>query len=106
MKQDNTTVLTPQSKPSNKGHKVVKTATERAWRPSDKLTRKQNAVVYHLVTDPKISATEAITRAYNVKSRATARVMATEVMHKPHVMAELAKYSTKAELTVLDVMAY
>lgn len=82
------------------------TRTEARWKPSPKLTRKENAVVHHIVTNPKSSATEAVMQAYNVKRRETARVMAHELTHKPTIMAELAKYSTQAELTVLEVMEY
>lgn len=85
---------------------VYNSTAETKWKPNPKLTRKENAVIHHIVTNPKSSATEAVMQAYDVKRRETARVMAHELTHKPSVMAELAKYSTEAELTVLDVMAY
>lgn len=85
-------------------------ATEKHWVPNPKLTRKQNAFVQHLVTNPKASGTAAASAAYGKPHKPisydTARSMAAENLAKPSIMLELSKYSGTAEITMLDVMEY
>lgn len=62
-----------------------------------KLTRKQQAFVKELVENPKISATEAAARTYDVSTRRVAEVIAHENMMKPEIKSELAKHSVAIE---------
>lgn len=73
-------------------------------KPPRKLTRKQQAFIAELVNNPKQSATSAAAAVYNVKARHTAEVIASENLSKPEIMAELAKYSNTAEVTLVKVM--
>lgn len=70
----------------------------------DKLTRKQQAFVRHLLDNPKDSATEAARQAYNVSSDNSASLIASENLRKPQIMAYLENYSTKAEHTIVKHM--
>lgn len=70
---------------------------EKKWAPSERLTPKENRFVEHVVNNPKDSFTEAAVQAYNVKSRAVAANIARQLRDKPHVVAELERYSTNAE---------
>lgn len=79
---------------------------EARWKPNPKLTRKENALVHHMVTNPKESATKAVQATYNTKNANVAAVMAHELTHKPTIMAELAKYSNEAEMTLIEVMTH
>lgn len=83
-------------KPVDKSQQVIK-----KMRP---LTRKQAAFVRHMVENPKDSATTAAFNTYDVKTRRTAEVIASENLMKPEIRLELAKYSNDAEMTVLEVM--
>lgn len=59
-----------------------------------------------MVTHPKESATQAAQESYNTNNRVSAASVATELLHTPKVKLELAKYSSMAESTVLEVMNY
>lgn len=67
-----------------------------------KLTRKQQAFVRELVENPKISATEAVARTYDVSTRRVAEVIAHENMMKPEIQSELAKHSKAIEQIIAD----
>lgn len=82
-----------------------KTAAQRTPKPR-KLTRKQQAFIKHLVDNPKASAKAAAQAAYNVTSERSAETVGSELLRKPEIMAELAKYSGSAEITVIEVMEY
>ena len=69
-----------------------------------KLTRKQKAFADHLIANPKHSATEAATQTYQVTSRDSAEVIASENLRKPAIQHYLAKYDDLAQITVVDVM--
>ena len=71
-----------------------------------KLTRKQKAFADKLLENPKQSATQAVAETYNVKTRRTAEVMASENLRKPEILAYLHANAETAENTVLDVMNY
>jgi hypothetical protein len=74
-------------------------------RPDKPLTRKQQAFVKHLVDNPKASATQAVRATYNVKQEgSTARTVASELLAKPSIQTELAKYSSKAENVLVEVL--
>lgn len=66
----------------------------KALRP---LTRKHKAFTKEYGANPKISATEAVRRTYNVTSDHSAEQIAHELLRKPEIRTELAKYESKAE---------
>lgn len=70
---------------------------EKKWQPSERLTAKENAFVEHVVNNPKDSFTEAAAQSYKVKNRGVAGNIAAQLRAKPHVVAELERYSTNAE---------
>ncbi len=71
-----------------------------------KLTRKQKAFADTLLANPKMSATEATKRTYNVTTQRSAEVVASENLSKPEIMSYLVANAETAENTVLDVMNY
>lgn len=75
-------------------------------KPRKPLTRKQTAFIKHLVDNPKASATAAAKAAYNTTTSHSAEVVAHENMRKPEIQAELAKYESTAESTLVEVMDY
>lgn len=76
-----------------------------AWRPNPKLTKKTNSFIKQIVDNPKISATQAMVQSdFDIKSRDTARMMASEYLAKPNVLTELSKYSLDSELTLIKLM--
>lgn len=79
---------------------------EDRWKPNPQLTRKENNFVRHIVENPRLSATSAVQSTYNAKTYNTAKHMASEIMAKPHIQAELAKYDGEAQVTVYEVMKY
>lgn len=70
------------------------------------LTRKQQAFVQFLIDNPKASATKAAIAAYNTSTNHSAEVIANENLRKPEIMAELAKYDSTAQNTVIEIMQY
>lgn len=66
-----------------------------------KLTRKQERFVQEIVRNPKISATAAAKAAYNTSTENSAAQIASENLRKPQVMAELAKYVSRAEYNLM-----
>lgn len=68
------------------------------------MTGKQQAFVTELLTNPKISATEAASRTYNVKSRDVARSIGAENLAKPSIMAVLAKHDLDAQKVLADAL--
>lgn len=60
----------------------------------------------HLIDNPKASATAAAKATYNVTTDLSARQQAHDNLTKPNVVLELAKYSSKAESVILEVMDY
>lgn len=77
---------------------------EKKWSPNEKLTPKENAFVRHAVEHPKDSFTEAAMQAYNAKNRAVAGNIARQLRDKPRIIAELEKYSTEAEMVLIEAM--
>lgn len=73
-------------------------------KPLRPLTRKQKAFVAELINNPKQSATSAAKKTYDVTTELSARQQAHDNLTKPNVLAELAKYSGTAELTLVEVM--
>jgi len=69
-----------------------------------KLTRKQEAFVKELITNPKQSATKAVEKTYNVNSNAVARAVASENLTKPNVLAHLQANSERAEQVIVDLL--
>lgn len=83
---------------------TVDKPTEIKWTPNSKLTRKQNAFIRELVTNPKLSATQAVEKTYNTTSKTVATSIAHENLTKPDILLELSKYQSTAELTLIEVM--
>src|SRR5574337_2159053 len=71
-----------------------------------KITRKQKKFADELIKNPKISATEAANRAYNVATRRTAEVIASENLRKPEIMLYLENHADKALLHLLEIDGY
>lgn len=69
-----------------------------------RLTRKQAAFVGELVANPKMSATQAALKTYNVTSSRSAEVVASENMRKPEIMKVLRDAAVDAENAVKTVM--
>ena len=69
-----------------------------------KLTRKQASFVKELLSDSKISATQAVKKTYNVTSDGSARQLASENLTKPSILMHLQNHSTEAEIRVLEMM--
>lgn len=80
-------------------------AKEKPLRP---LTRKQAAFVKHLIDNPKDSATKAALATYGTQAEpptyGTAMQIAHDNLSKPNIQLELAKYSSKAELVLVEAM--
>lgn len=70
-----------------------------------KLTRKQKAFVDVLIAEPKLSATKAVLKTYNVNNAKTASVVATENLAKPSVLAHLSANSERAEAKIVELMS-
>jgi hypothetical protein len=68
------------------------------------LTPKQRAFVDHLVNNPKASATQAASVAYNASSRNVAKSIATENLSKPAIITELAQYTNLVENTIINTV--
>jgi hypothetical protein len=69
-----------------------------------KLTRKQKAFVKELVDNPKRSATEAVSRVYDVGNRDTARSMAAENLAKPSIIMALGEHAQMFESAIVGVV--
>jgi phage terminase small subunit len=69
-----------------------------------KLTRKQQAFVNELITNPKQSATQAVLKTYNVKSSDVARAVGSENLAKPSIMQHLVANSSRAESVIVDLL--
>lgn len=91
--------------------------TEDKWKPSEAIkqgivkprpvrpmTRKEAAFTRELIQNPKQSATQAALKTYDTDNPVTAASIAHENLRKPQVMAELAKHSGTAEITLIEVM--
>lgn len=65
-------------------------------------------MVKHIIDNPKASATAAVQAAYGRPdkpvSAPVAAVIASENLRKPNVLTELAKYQSKAEANLIEVM--
>lgn len=68
------------------------------------LTRKQKAFADHLINHPKDSATEAAAQTYNVSTRESAEVIASQNLSRPPILKYLNKHIEDAETTLLNVM--
>ena len=68
------------------------------------LTKKQANFVKELLENPKISATEAAARAYNVSTREVASAVATENLRKPLILAHLQANSERAEAKIVELL--
>ena len=80
---------------------TASTARVKTTRP---LTRKQKALVQHIVNNPKDSATKAYKQVYGTTSDKSASVNASRTLAKPNVLAELVKHSNTAESVLIDVL--
>lgn len=78
-------------------------APETKWTPNKRLTTKENRFVFEVVNNPKQSFTESAMRSYNTTSRVSAANIAQNLRKKPHIMAELAKYSSNAEANLIKL---
>lgn len=81
---------------------------EQAWTPRKprQLTRKQKAFADHLLANPKASATESASLAYNVSTRHTAEVIASENLSKPEIIKYLELHGDKALQDMIDIAQY
>lgn len=74
-----------------------------------KLTRKQQAFVRELITNPKQSGVQAALATYGKPDKpttyATADTIARGNLENPLILAELAKHSGAAEMTLIQVMS-
>lgn len=68
------------------------------------LTRKQAAFVRAIIENPKISATEAAARSYDVTSRMTAGAIASENLQKPQIQQILRNHAEMAEQRIATLM--
>lgn len=68
-----------------------------------KLTRKQQAFVNELITNPKQSATQAVLKTYNANPN-TARMMASENLTKPSILQHLQANSVRAESVIVELL--
>lgn len=71
---------------------------------SNKLTKKQANFVKELLSDKKISATEAARRSYNVTSDNSASLIASENLRKPQILAHLQANSERAEAKIVELL--
>lgn len=69
-----------------------------------KLSRKQIAFANHLINNPKDSATEAANQTYDVNSRKSAEVIASENLRKPEIQLYLKEHIDKAKLKVIELV--
>lgn len=68
------------------------------------LTRKQEAFVQELISNPKQSATKAVLKTYNVNNARTASVVATENLAKPSIVSRLAEHSDAVENMMVNAV--
>lgn len=68
-----------------------------------KLTRKQKAFADELINNPKISATEAVARTYDVATRRTAEVIASENLRKTEIQAYLDEHVSMAKGRIVEL---
>lgn len=73
------------------------------WQPNPRLSEKENAFVREVLTHPKQNRTESVMKVYNTSTRQSAATLAHELKHKPHIIAELAKYSNTAETNLIQL---
>lgn len=57
-----------------------------------------------MLKNPKLSPTKAALEVYDVKSKHTAEVIASENMSKPEILKYLNEYDSEAQQTVISVM--
>lgn len=69
------------------------------------LTKKQANFVKELLSDNKVSATEAARRSYNVTSDNSASLIASENLRKPLILAHLSANSERAEAKIVELMS-
>lgn len=69
------------------------------------LTKKQANFVKELLSDKKVSATEAARRSYNVTSDNSASLIASENLRKPQILAHLSANSERAEAKIVELMS-
>lgn len=72
-----------------------------AYKP---LTRKQEAFVQELLSDKKISATEAVRRTYNATTNHSAEVIAHENLRKPEIVSRLGQASDLVESALVNTV--
>lgn len=89
---------------SNTDHTTDNDKSQTPSKPLRPLTRKQQAFVKHLIDNPKSSATKAVLATYDDMPYGTARSVASENLTKPNIQLELAKYSSTAEVVLLEVL--
>lgn len=76
---------------------------EKKWVPSQRLTPKENRFVQFMVANPKRPFSDAAEAVYNVSNRNSANNLASHMRAKPHIIAELAKYSSTAEANLIKL---
>lgn len=69
-----------------------------------KLTRKQKAFAHHLIDNPKDSATEAAMQTYQVGSRKSAEVIASENLRNTSIQLYLNEHIDKAKNRVVELI--
>ena|ERR1035437_8940403 len=69
-----------------------------------KLTRKQKAFADHLLNNPQHSATEAAAQTYEVSSRKSAEVIASENLRRPPIQIYLEEHIDKAKIKVVELI--
>lgn len=68
------------------------------------LTRKQRAFAQYLLNNPKESATEAAQNTYNVSTRESAEVIASENLSRPAIQLYLNEHIDKANNRVVELV--
>jgi len=71
---------------------------------STRLTKKQKAFADILLSNDKISATEAAAETYNVTERTVAGVIAAENLKKPNILQYMNKHLDKAQDVIIGFM--
>lgn len=69
-----------------------------------RLTRKQAAFVQQIIDNPKRSATEAASKVYDVATRRSAEVIASENLRKPEIIMALGEHSALFESAIVGTV--
>lgn len=98
---DKTTTTKQQHTNNSPANNQSKLKDKVAYKP---LTRKQEAFVQELLTNPKQSATKAVLKTYNVTSAKSASVVATENLAKPSIISRLGQASDLVESALVNTV--